>query len=84
MTLSTEDLSPEEPSGLVTWMEPGALRLGGAGVATLLAGAFALDHSSPKLDQAQSPPILRPQAARAGSLMPGVRRRTRVWVSMSP
>ena len=43
MTLPTEDLAPEEQSGdLITWMAPGTLRLGAAGLATIAAGAFAL------------------------------------------
>jgi hypothetical protein len=43
MTLPTEDLAPDEPRGdLVTWMAPGALRLGAAGLATVALGAFAL------------------------------------------
>jgi len=43
VTLPTEDLAPEEQSGdLVTWMAPGALRLGAAGLASVAAAAFAL------------------------------------------
>ena len=63
MTLPTEDLSPEEPSGLVTWMDPGAPRLGAAGVAVLLAGAFALGivAALALLNAArEAPPIGRP------------------------
>jgi len=43
MTLPTEDLAPDEPRGeLVTWMAPGALKLGAAGLASVIGGAFIL------------------------------------------
>ena len=43
MALPIDDLDPEEPRGdLVTWMAPGALQLGAAGVVTAVIGAFAL------------------------------------------
>jgi len=43
MPLPTDDLDPEEPRGdLVTWMAPGPLQLGAAGVITAIVGAFAL------------------------------------------
>jgi len=42
MTLPTEDFSPEDTPPLVTWMAPGHISLGAAGLATAIAGAFAL------------------------------------------